>query len=171
LGLTARSAEGAASGASGDPAVADAAFDGPELVTVPASIWALEGTAKVRFGRGSGSGPLSMRLALNADRTFVLGLEGDPYPEKGVWFQRGNRIFLDTQNLLEQTALLEEDIATGLEEAVQRHLTELDYDASISERTGVLRLRSRIRFDAFFPRLGVTLRLRLSSKAIGVRIR
>jgi hypothetical protein len=169
-GAVGRRRDDAVSSPAGELAISDATSDDSALAGVPARVWDLAGTATARIGGNAERGPISAILSLNGDRTYVLGSsEGDPLPETGAWFQDGHRLLLYQQNLLEQIVALEEQIARETEEPVELCLTRAVNKASIKNRTGILSLKSDVKFDASFPRLGLSVPFSISAKAQGAR--
>jgi len=143
---------------------------GTAQATVPATLWDLSGTATVRVGVISQSAPVTGMLALAADRTYVLQIDGEDPADTGAWFEIRGRFLLYTQNLLEQIVDLESEIAAEAKEPVELTPIKSSGKAGINAKTGQLYLRGNTTFQAYFPNHDLTIRVMLRIDMTGTQI-
>jgi len=135
-----------------------------------ASLWDLSGTATAKIGKVSESAPVTGMLGLNADRTYVFQIDGDPLADTGVWFTDRGKLLLFTQNLLEQILDLEADLETIVGEPVEITPAKSKGKISISSKTSLMSVKQSTAFNAFFPDSNITLRITLNLRMTGAEV-
>ncbi len=133
----------------------------------PPITYLLTGTAQLRVNSTRATVPVNGSLVLNADRTYILGSDGDEVPETGVWFKGGKGLVLFQQNLLEQLEVVREIYAQPPGKPLEINVTRLRNSVRLNQKTDTLSLRSEIRMNLFYPQKGSQVALSISASLLG----
>jgi hypothetical protein len=151
----------------------DGLTDGEEVNEIgssplsPAEIWELTGSSDRRFGRDQRNRIVTGVLMLSDDRTYILAIEGEAVPERGVWFSNRGKMQLFPQNLLAGIQDLESALSGEAGEPVQVSISRLSGKVSINRQSGLLSMKASHQYRAVLLDSGIEERLSTSVKLTG----